>query len=135
MCVPEVGLGVIPDAGGVFRLTRRLPRSIAMELLLTGRSMGAEEATRWGLANSVVPSVRLMDETRRLAEQIARAAPLASAALKEVTGAPEHLGIEEAYSVLRSGKLSTYQQMLNSEDVQEGPRAFAEKRRPVWRGE
>lgn len=132
--LPETSVGMIPDSGGVFRLPRRLPRSIATEMLLTGRSMDAEEAERWGLANSVVPADRLMAEARSLAERIATAAPLALAALKEVTSATEHLGVEEAYSVLRSGSLPTYQRMLASEDIQEGPRAFAENRRPVWRG-
>lgn len=132
--LPETGLGIIPDSGGVFRLPRRLPRTIAMEMLLTGRSMDAEEAARWGLINSAVPSDRLMPEARDLAEQVAGAAPLAVAALKEVTDATEHLGVEEAYSVLRGGNLPTYKSMLSSEDAEEGPRAFAEKRQPDWQG-
>lgn len=133
--LPETGIGMIPDSGGVFRLPRRLPRSIAMEMLLTGRSMEAKEAARWGLINSVVPPARLIGEARELAERVAGAAPLAIAALKEVTSATEHLGVEEAYSVLRSGGLPTYESMLVSEDAKEGPRSFAENRQPVWRGE
>lgn len=132
--LPEVNLGMIPDAGGLFRLPRRLPRSIAMEMILTGRRMDAAEASQWGLVNSVVPAAELMERTLDLAEQVAGAAPLALAAVKEVTRATEHLGVEEAYSVLRSGDLSTYQKVLASEDLEEGPRAFAENRAPVWRG-
>lgn len=134
LSLPETGLGIIPDSGGVFRLPRRLPRAIAMEMLLTGRSMDAEEAQRWGLINSVVPAGQLMDEARRLAGRIAEAAPLAISALKEVTSATEHLAVHEAYSVLGDG-LPTYERMLSSHDAQEGPRAFAENREPVWKGE
>jgi crotonobetainyl-CoA hydratase len=133
--LPETTIGIIPDSGGTFRLPRRLPRAIAMEMLLTGRSMGAEEAARWGLINSSVPTERLMDEARRLAQRVADAAPLAISALKEVASATEHLGVEEAYSVLRSGGLAAYERMLSSRDAEEGPRAFAEKRLPVWQGE
>lgn len=132
--LPEVNVGMIPDAGGVFGLPRRLPRSIAMEMLLSGRRMSAEEAARWGLVNSVVSGGALMERARDVAGQIANAAPLAVAAVKEVTSATEHLSVEEAYATLRSGKLTTYQRMLASEDVVEGPRAFAEGRQPVWQG-
>lgn len=131
--LPEVNIGMIPDSGGVFRLPRRIPRSIAMEMLLSGRRMTAEEAARWGLVNSVVPGPELMEQARTVAGQIADAAPLAVAAVKEVTDATEHLSIVEAYATLRSGELTAYQRMLASEDVVEGSRAFAEKRRPVWR--
>ncbi len=130
----EVGLGIIPDAGGVFRLPRRLPRAIAVEMLLSGRRMPAGEAASWGLVNSVVPASELMATALSLAEQISEAAPLAVSAVKEVLRSTEHLGLEDAYTTLRSGGLSTYQRMLASEDAREGPRAFAEGRRPEWRG-
>lgn len=132
--LPEVSIGMIPDSGGVFRLPHRLPRSIAMEMLLSGRKMGAQEAAHWGLVNSVVPGPELIAQARTVAEKIADAAPLAVAAVKEVTTATEHLSIEEAYTTLRNGELTTYQRMLASEDVVEGPRAFAENRQPVWQG-
>lgn len=132
--LPEVNLGMIPDAGGVFRLPRRLPRSIATEMLLSGRRLGAGEAARWGLVNAVVPKGEPMSAARELARTIAGAAPLAVAAVKEVLRATEHLGIEEAYSVLRSDQVPAYRRLLASEDIQEGPRAFAENRQPVWRG-
>lgn len=132
--LPEATLGIVPDAGGVFRLPRRLPRAIALEMMLTGRSMGSEEAVRWGLVNSSVTAEGLMDEARRLAQQVAGAAPLAICALKEITAATENLGVEEAYAYVRSGSLHTYESMLVSEDAREGPRAFAEGRKPTWRG-
>ena len=75
-----------------------------------------------------------MSAARELAGRIARAAPLAVAAVKDVLRATEHLGIEEAYSVLRGDQVSAYRRMLASEDIKEGPRAFAENRQPVWRG-
>ena len=132
--LPEVTIGLIPDAGGVFRLPRRLPRAIANELLLTGRRMTATEAARWGLVNETVPAADLLPRARALAERIAAAAPLAVAAVKEVLRATEHLGIEEAYATLRSGRLTAYERMLASHDIEEGPRAFAEGRAPRWQG-
>jgi crotonobetainyl-CoA hydratase len=132
--LPEVTVGMVPDAGGILRIPRRLPRSIAMEMLLTGRRMPAAEAARWGLVNEVVAPSDLTPRARELAEQIAAAAPLAVAAVKEVLRATEHVGVEEAYVLLRSGRLQAYRRMLASEDIKEGPRAFAEGRQPRWQG-
>jgi crotonobetainyl-CoA hydratase len=130
--VPEVNLGFVPDAGGVVRLPRRLPRALAMELLLTGRRMGADEALRHGLVNRVVDRDDLMTTARGLADQIAAAAPLATRAVKAVVRAAEGLGPEDAYAAMRA--TPAYREMLASEDADEGPRAFAEGRPPVWRG-
>lgn len=132
MFLPEVTIGMIPDAGGVFRLPRRLPRSIALDLLLTGRRMGADEAARWGLVNELVAPDRLLSRAREIAANVAAAAPLAIAALKEVLRETDHLGIEDAYAHLRSGALTAYDRMLASDDIREGPRAFAEGRTPQW---
>ena len=132
--LPEVNLGFVPDAGGVLRLPRRLPRAIAMEMLLTGRRMGAEEAFRWGLVNRVVNAGGALDAARELAGTIDAAAPLAIRAVKAVVSATEHLDVESAYEHLRDGGISAYVRMLESEDADEGPRAFAEGRSPVWKG-
>ena len=132
--LPEMALGVMADAGGVQRLPRRLPFFIAMELLLTGRRMGALEAAHHGLVNAVVPISQLLAKARELADQIADGAPLAVAALKEIVRATEHLSIEQAFSIVKSGKLPAYRRMLDSEDFREGPRAFAEKRQPKFTG-
>ncbi len=132
--LPELRLGLIPDAGGVLRLPRRLPRAVAMELMLTGRRMTAAEAQGWGLVNRVVPAAELMAAARALAAAIVEAAPLAVAALKAVTAATEPLPLPEAYRTMRSARIGAYERMLASEDFKEGPRAFAEKRPPVWRG-
>jgi crotonobetainyl-CoA hydratase len=129
---PEVRRGIIPDTASI-RLPRRLPRSVALEMLLTGRHMSAEEALQWGLVNAVVPGSELLAKARALAQEIAQGAPLALAAVKEVVRETEGLELPAAYAHLRSGGLAAYERMLASEDAQEGPRAFAEKRSPIWR--
>ena len=132
--LPEVKLGMIPDSGGVLRLPRRLPRAIATELLLTGRRMSAQEAQRWGLVNQVVPADDLMRAAHEMAAVIVQNAPLALAAVKEVLRETEGQTLPQAYQTLRTGDLSNYRAMLTSEDAQEGPRAFGEKRAPRWSG-
>jgi crotonobetainyl-CoA hydratase len=132
--LPEVKLGLIADSGGVLRLPRRLPRAIAAEMLLTGRRMNAAEAARWGLVNQVVPVADLLSAAQALAQQMVQAAPLSLAAVKQVLRVTEAQGVQEAYGTLRGGGLPAYQAMLASEDAAEGPRAFAQKRAPTWRG-
>ena len=116
------------------RLPRRLPRAIATELLLTGRRMSAQEAQRWGLVNQVVPADTLMQCAQELSALIVQNAPLALAAVKEVLRETEGQTVAQAYETLRTGNLSNYRAMLASEDAQEGPRAFGEKRAPRWTG-
>ncbi|TWF95402.1 carnitinyl-CoA dehydratase [Saccharopolyspora dendranthemae] len=132
--LPEVNLGMVADSGGVLRLPKRLPPAIASELLLTGRRMTSPEASRWGLVNRVVPAGDLMAEATELAQQICAAAPLATAAVKEITRRTGVLDVESGYRLLRSGDLPNYQAMLTSADAEEGPRAFTEKRPPRWTG-
>ena len=130
--VPEAKLGIVPDSGGMLRLPKILPPAIAMEMMMTGRSMDAEEALRWGVVNAVVESEQLMPHARELAAQIAANAPLAVAAIKEIYRETSELAVEEGYRHARSGKLKHYPSVLHSEDALEGPTAFAEKREPVW---
>jgi crotonobetainyl-CoA hydratase len=132
--LPEVGLGMVADSGGVLRLPRRLPRAVAMELLLTGRRMGAVEALRWGLVNRVVPGDELRSAALRLADDVRTGAPLAAAAVKEIVRRTESLDVEAGFALMRGGELEDYRAMLTSDDAAEGPRAFAERRRPVWLG-
>lgn len=132
--LPEVGKGMIADSGGVLRLPKRLPRAIAAELLLTGRRMPAAEAGRWGLVNRVVPTGSGSSTAVSLAGEVGTGAPLAVAAVKEVTRATEALSVEDGYRRMRAGDLPNYRAVLTSEDAEEGPRAFAEKRAPRWTG-
>jgi crotonobetainyl-CoA hydratase len=134
LALPEVRVGVVADAGGLLRLPRRLPSVIALEMLLTGRRMSADEAARWGLANRAVPAGDLMDAALALAAEVCAGAPLALAAVQEILAATETVGPEEGFRLQRSGDLPSYRRMLSSADALEGPRAFAEKRPPRWQG-
>ena len=131
---PETFHGIMADAGGVQRLPRRVPHHIAMELLLTGRRMGAEEAARHGLVNEVVPADRLLDRSRELAHHIAGGAPLTIMAVKEAVRAMENLTVRESFELLKSKSLPLYRQMFSSTDAEEGPKAFAEKRSADFKG-
>jgi crotonobetainyl-CoA hydratase len=134
LSLPEVRVGVVADSGGLLRLPRRLPTAIARELLLTGRRMTADEAARWGLANQVVPRSDLMHAALSLAHEIIAGAPLAVAAVQEVLAHTASLDVRDGFARMRSGELGAYARMLGSQDALEGPRAFSEKRAPVWRG-
>ena len=134
--LPEMIRGFVPDAGALQRLPRRIPYNIAVELLLTGRRMGADEAARWGLVSKVVPGEKLMSTANELAEKIAEGAPLAVTALLEVLPAIDRLPLVESFDKMKRGRsgLPAYERMMVSEDFLEGPRAYAEKRKPVWKG-
>lgn len=134
--LPEMARGFVPDAGALQRLPRRIPYNIAMELLLTGRRMDAAEAARWGLVSAVVPGSKLMATAHQLAEGIAEGAPLAVRALLEILPAIDRLPIVQSFDKMKRGRsgLPAYEQMMISEDFLEGPRAYAEKRKPVWKG-
>ncbi len=134
--LPEMQRGFLPDVGAVQILPRRVPYNVAMDLLYTGRRMGAEEAQRWGLVCRSCPRTELMATARELAAEIARGAPLALQALKEVVPAIYNLPLPQAFAATKPGNedLPVYQKMLMSEDFREGPRAFAEKREPRWKG-
>jgi crotonobetainyl-CoA hydratase len=132
--LPETGLGIIANAGGVQRLPRRLPRPLAMELLLTGRRLEVKEALERGLVNRVAPRESLMTAARTLADTIAAKAPLATRAVKETVALGDGLSVANTFAAMHAGKADVYSAMLKSEDAREGPRAFAEKRAPVWKG-
>jgi crotonobetainyl-CoA hydratase len=132
--IPDVHMGFIADAGAIQILPRRLPHSIAMDILLTGRRMGAEEALKWGLINEIVEADKLMDRARETADHLAEGGPLALQASKEAVRHTMHMSIPDCFAALRGGDLPIYSRMLASEDAKEGPRSFAEKRKPVFKG-
>lgn len=131
--LPEASIGLIPDVGSVL-LPRLLPAPLANEVLLAGRRLNAEELRRFGLVNDVVPGTVLLDAAHDLADRIAAHAPLAVAAILDIGRRSDGLPVSAALDGLRSGAVETYRKMLESEDAQEGMRAFAEKRDPVWKG-
>lgn len=133
--VPEATLGIIPDSGGVLRLPRRLPSAIAMEMLMTGRRMAIDEAKHYGLVNRSCLLKDLKSQAIAWAHEIAESAPLSLAAIKAVVRETEEMNLESAYELMRSGSIRPYQKMLQSNDAKEGPKAFAEKRMPIWKGD
>lgn len=131
--LPETAVGIIPDVGTI-RLPKLLPHPIAMEVLIGGRRLDAEEALRWGLVNRVVPAAELMDTARDLAGGVIAGAPLAVAAIIDLVGRTSHLSVEQGLDLMRSGEIELYEAMLASGDAQEGPLSFVEKRSPRWQG-
>jgi len=117
--------------GGLQRLARGLPLKQAMDLALTGRRIGAEEAKRIGLVNDVVPRAELKARASDVAEMIIAGAPLAIEASKQVM--LQSLSLPDLESALRA-RYPAAERMLESEDAKEGQRAFVEKRKPVWQG-
>ena len=133
--LPELPLGIVPDAGALQRLPKRLPYNIALEMLYLGRRMKAEEAAHYGLINKVVPAEDLMSAAREWAEKLTPVAPLALQSIKEVLRAIEAQSIEDAFSKMRNDDLPMYRAMLQSDDAEEGISAFVEKRDAKFKGQ
>ena len=128
--LPEPRVGLMAAAGGVHRLPRQIPEKIAMGLMLTARPIPAVEAARLGLVNEVVPGAQLMAAAERWAGEILECSPLAVQATKQSA----MLGLEKTVAEAMASPFPLMQKLFTSEDAIEGPRAFAEKRKPVWRG-
>lgn len=131
--LPEINAGTIADAASI-KLPRRMPYHVAMELLLTGRFMDAEEALRWGVVNEVLAPDALLERAWELARVLASGPPLVFAAIKEVVRESENLRAQDALRRVMDRQFETVDRLYDSEDLQEGARAFAEKRAPSWKG-
>ena len=131
--LPEIRSGTIADAASI-KLPKRIPYHIAMEMLLTGRWLEAEEAARWGLINHLYPKEDLMQKARDLADLLSSGPPLVYAAIKEVVREAEDMRFQDALNRVTKRLLPTVDRLYSSEDQLEGARAFAEKRDPVWKG-
>lgn len=132
--LPEVRVGMAPDIA-TFMLPKLMPRQKALEILMTGRRQSAHELAALGMFNEVVPGSELMERARGLAQELLQAAPLSLAAVKEAVHLTEKMSFEESFGGLRSRSWPAFMKMLESSDIKEGPKAFLEKRAPVWKGE
>jgi enoyl-CoA hydratase/carnithine racemase len=128
--LPEITRGFFPGAGGPQRLPRAIPQSLAMEMILTGDPIDAERALQGGLVSRVVDAEDLLPTASGIASRIAAHAPLAVRAVKEVASTARDLTLDQS---MRFGSALRWV-IGQTEDALEGPRAFAEKRQPEYRG-
>ena len=128
--LPEVKRGLVAAAGGVVRLPRRIPRGVAMELILTGEPVTAERALELGLVNRLAEDGQALSVARELAAAIAVNAPLAVRAAKRIADESADWELDEAFD-----RQAAYtDEVRSSKDAAEGARAFVEKRVPQWTG-
>lgn len=133
--LPELPLGIVPDAGAIQRLPRKIPYNKAVEMLLLGERMSVREAAGFGLVNAVVPLDQLMPTARGWAEKLSRVAPLALQSIKELLRAIEGDTVQQAFQTMRTADLPIYRRLLGSDDAQEGISAFVEKRDADFKGQ
>ena len=129
--LPEVKRGLIAGAGGVLRLPRRIPRNVALEMILTGASISARRAYELGLVIRVVPPGQALDVAYELAQEIALNAPLAVRMSKWIADSSMDWPAAELFDRMQPKA----QVIRDSKDAAEGARAFVEKRQPVWVGQ
>jgi enoyl-CoA hydratase len=127
---PEVNVGIMPGAGGTQRLTRAVGKYRSMEMILTGRSISADEAFRIGLVNKIVPVESLMDEAKKIAREITSKPPISVRAAKEAIVRAQDTTLEVGLEFERRA----FYLLFATEDGKEGMKAFLEKRKPVFKG-
>lgn len=130
--LPEPRVGLAAGAGGLQRLPRMIPLKHAMGMMLTGRRVGAEEGYRLGFVTAVTQHANLMTEARRWAAEILECSPVSLRATKQV--AMRARDVPSLEMAMQNHHYPAYVAMGTSEDTVEGPKAFAEKRKPVWKG-
>ncbi len=128
--VTEVQRGLFPMAGSAVRLRRQIPYAVAAEMLIAGEDLPARRAFELGLVNHVVPNGQALAKAREIADRIAANGPLAVKAIVATLRETETLPEEEAFAIEQRYGM----QVMSSEDAAEGPRAFLEKRPPVFKG-
>ncbi len=129
--MPEAKVGLLPGGGSISRLPRQIPYAKAMEMLLIGGSFDAHQALEMGLLNYVVPPEELMHKAFELAEKLAANGPLAVQKIKEGVVRTSGLPLDRALEIENEVSVA----VVTSKDAREGPRAFAEKRKPRFTGE
>jgi enoyl-CoA hydratase len=127
---PEINLGLLPGYGGTQRLSRLVGKGIALELMLTGRQIAADEALRIGLVNRVVPASQLMAECRALADELATKPPVAVQYIIEAV----NRGLEMSFDKAQFLEATLFGLVASTEDLREGTTAFLEKRKPTFKG-
>ena len=127
---PEIKIGVMPGAGGTQRLTKALGKAKAMEMVLTGKFISAEEAESLGLVNRVVPTELYLSEATKLASEIASMSPIATQMAKESVKRSFEVHLEEGLHFERKN----FYMLFSSNDQKEGMNAFVEKRKPDFKG-
>jgi enoyl-CoA hydratase len=127
---PEINLGLMPGFAGTQRLARLVGAGTALDLLLTGRHLTAEEALRVGLVNRVVPAGELMNQARQLASELAAKAPIAMRYILEAV----HRGLDQSFEQAQFLEATLFGLIASTEDSREGTAAFLEKRKPRFMG-
>ncbi len=128
---PEIRIGIMPGAGGTQRLTRAVGKALAMEMVLTGRMITAQEAERAGLINRVVPVEFYLEEALKLAREVASMPPVSTRLAKEAVLKSFDTTVNDGLEFERKN----FYMLFSTHDAREGMTAFQEKRRPEWKGE